>query len=116
MNLFHGRVEGGSVRFGEIELPVPGSVPGQLNGSGDARVFVRPHDVTIDTESEGPSSIEAIVERIHSASASVRLELRTDQDQLLSAEISQERFVGMHLRVGSTVYVRPRHIRVFAAE
>jgi hypothetical protein len=46
----------------------------------------------------------------------VRLELRTGQGGTLAAEISQERFGGMHLLVGSTVYVRPRHIRVFAAE
>ncbi len=117
VNQFHGRVEGDSVRFGPIEFPVPAAgIPGQLNGSGEARVFVRPHDVTIDTKSEGLSSIEATIERINSAGASVRLELRTDKGQALAAEISQERFGGMQLRVGSTVYVRPRHIRVFAAE
>jgi hypothetical protein len=46
----------------------------------------------------------------------VRLTLHTDQGQTLSAEISQERFGGMNVGIGSTVYVRPRHIRVFAAE
>ena len=77
---------------------------------------MRPHDVTIDTRREGASSIEATVARIHAAGSSVRLELRTDKGQTLAAEISQERFAGMHLQVGGTVYVRPRHIRVFAAE
>jgi sulfate transport system ATP-binding protein len=117
VNQFHGRVEGDEVRFGPIAFPVPeAGVPGERNGSAEARVFVRPHDVTIDTKDEGGASIEAAVERIRSAGSSVRLELRTDTGQALAAEISQERFAGMHLRPGSTVYVRPRHIRVFAAE
>ena len=112
VNQFHGRVEGGRVRFGSIELPVPG----EHADAQEARVFVRPHDVTIDTKCEdGLTSISATIERINSAGASVRLELRTDACQALAAEISQERFGGMHLCLGSTVYVRPRHIRVFAA-
>jgi sulfate transport system ATP-binding protein len=117
VNQFHGRVDGESVRFGSIEFPVHGAaMAGAPNGSGEARVFVRPHDVTIDTRAEGASSIQATIARIHSAGASVRLELHTDQGQTLAAEVSQERFGGMHLGVGSTVYVRPRHIRVFSAE
>ena len=36
--------------------------------------------------------------------------------QTLAAVISQERFGGMHLQVGGTVYLRPRHIRVFGTE
>ena len=117
VNQFHGRLEGGNLRFGSIELPFPGSgVSGVYNGSGKARVFVRPHDVTIDTKSGGVASIEATIERIHAAGPSVRLQLRTENGQALAAEISQERFVGMHLRIGGTVYVRPRLIRVFAVE
>ena len=116
VNVFRGRLEGDRVRFGSIELPVPeaGVVGGSV--SGEAHVFVRPHDVTIDTRPGGPSSIEVTVARIHAAGSSVRLELRTARGQSLAAEISQERFDGMHLRVGGPAWVRPRHIRVFAAE
>ena len=116
VNVFHARLEGDSVRFGSIELPVPEAGVMGRSRSGDAHVFVRPHEVTIDTRREGTSSIEATVARIHAAGSSVRLELRTDKGQMLAAEISQERFDGMHLRVGGTVYVRPRHIRVFGVE
>jgi sulfate transport system ATP-binding protein len=116
VNVFHARLEGESVHFGSIELPVPTTGIVGAGGSGAAHVFVRPHDVTIDTHSEGPSSMQATIVRIHAAGSSVRLDLRTSMGQTLSAEISQERFDGMRLRVGGTVYVRPRHIRVFAAE
>jgi sulfate transport system ATP-binding protein len=110
-NDFHGRVDGGTVQFGSLKIPYP---EGRQRFLGDARVFVRPHDLTIDTKTNGLPALEAQVVRIQSAGPLVRLELRTDDNQNLAAEISQERFDTMHLDLGSTVYVRPRHIRVFS--
>jgi sulfate transport system ATP-binding protein len=111
VNQFHGRVEGGNVQFGSIELPVPGAAG--VPGSGAARVFVRPHEVTIDLKSNGLPNIPAEVLRVHSAGPVVRVDLRTSAGQTLVAELSQERFLTMHLQTGSRVFVRPRHIRVF---
>jgi ABC-type sulfate/molybdate transport systems ATPase subunit len=81
---------------------------------GDARVFVRPHDLTMDLKSDGLPALTARIDRIQSAGLLVRLELRTEAGQTRTAELSQERFGTMHLQPGSKVYVRPRHIRVFA--
>ena len=67
-----------------------------------------------ESSSKEPA-LEAQVVRIQSAGPLVRLELRTGDGQELAAEISQERFGTMNLECGSTVYVRPRHIRVFSA-
>lgn len=111
-NHFHGRVDGGIVQFGSLELPYPEDRQQIL---GDARVFVRPHDLTIDTKSNGLPCLIAQAIRIQSAGSLVRVELRTQDGQELAAELSQERFNTMHLEVGSSVYVRPRHIRVFSA-
>jgi sulfate transport system ATP-binding protein len=111
VNQFHGRVEGGNVHFGSIELPVPGA--SGVAGGGSARVFVRPHEVTIDTKSNGLPNIPAEVLRVHSAGPIVRVDLRTSAGQTLIAELSQERFPTMHIEPGSRVFVRPRHIRVF---
>lgn len=111
VNQFHGRVDADSVHLGPIELPFDG------NGQpirGTARVFVRPHDVTIDTKTNGLPSIQARVLRVHSAGPTVRVELKTSAGQSLTAELSQERFGTMRLEPGTTVYVRPRHIRVFS--
>ncbi len=52
--------------------------------------------------------------RIHSAGATVRVEIQIENGQTLSAELSQDRFNSMGLEVGGAVFVRPRHIRVFA--
>ena len=111
VNTFHARVQAGRVQFNSLELPFPDN---RQQIVGQARVFVRPFDVTIDTKTNGLPALEARVVRVHSAGPLVRLELRTGEDQRLVAEISQERFRTMNLEAGSRVYVRPRHIRVFA--
>jgi sulfate transport system ATP-binding protein len=111
-NDFHARVHAGTVRFGSLELPYPQE---RQQVVGDARVFIRPYDLTIDTKTNGLPALPAEVIRLQSAGAIVRLELRTDDHQALAAELSQERFATMKLDVGSKVYVRPRHIRVFAS-
>ncbi|MGH9461587.1 MAG: sulfate/molybdate ABC transporter ATP-binding protein [Vicinamibacteria bacterium] len=111
VNAFHGRVDAGTVRVGSIELPYP-----ELDRQGpqEAKVFVRPHDVTIDTKTDGLPALLAKVERVHSAGSVVRVELTPGSGQSLYAELSQERFATMKIQPGSTVYVRPRHIKVFA--
>lgn len=111
VNAFRGRVDAGRVRFGPLELPYPDEYQ---EVTGEASVFIRPHDVTIDTRTNGLPSMPATVERIHSAGAAVRIELRTATGQALSAELSQDSFAGMNLHTGSIVHVHPRQIRVFA--
>jgi len=111
VNQFHGRIESDRVHVGPIEVPF--ETEGRSVGSA-ARVFVRPHEVTIDTKTNGLPAIPARVLRVHSAGPSVRVELRTSAGQSLVAELSQERFGTMHLEPGVSVFVRPRHIRVFS--
>ncbi len=111
VNQFHGRIDSDRVHLGPIDLPLEDAA--RPDGT-TARVFVRPHDVTIDTKTNGFASIPAEVLRVHSAGPSVRVELKTSAGQSLVAELSQERFGTMHLAPGTSVYVRPRHIRVFS--
>jgi sulfate transport system ATP-binding protein len=111
VNTFHGRVREGSVEFDALELPYPQE---RQAVRGEAKVFVRPHDVTIDTKTNGLPSVAARVTRVHSAGPIVRVELETKTGQHLTAELSQERFGTMDLQAGRQVFVRPRHIRVFA--
>lgn len=112
VNAFHGRVDAGIVQFGSLELPFPED---RQQIAGDARVFIRPYDVTIDTKTNGLPAMEAKVVRVHSAGPLVRVDLLTSANQRLTSEISQERFATMNLQQESRVYVRPRHIRVFAS-
>ncbi|MGP1308673.1 MAG: sulfate/molybdate ABC transporter ATP-binding protein [Phycisphaerales bacterium] len=111
VNTFHGEVGSGRVRFGSLDAPYPHA---KQQVEGEARVFVRPHDVTIDTKTNGTAAMPATVQRVHSAGARVRVEVLSAQGQTLIVELSQDRFASMSIGVGSTVYIRPRHIRVFA--
>lgn len=111
VNQFRGRIDTDRVHLGPIDVPLDGKSP---FANGTARIFVRPHDVTIDTKTNGLPSIPAEVLRIHSAGPVVRVELKTTVGQSLVAELSQERYGTMHLAPGTSVYVRPRHIRVFS--
>jgi len=110
VNTFHGRISKGTVRFSSIELPFPEN---RRQRDGEARVFFRPHDVTIDTKTNDLPALEAKVVHVNTAGPLVRVELVTKAGQTLISEISQGRFATMKLEPGGTVYMRPRHIRVF---
>ncbi|TVQ51257.1 MAG: TOBE domain-containing protein, partial [Phycisphaerales bacterium] len=112
VNVFHGRVDRGKVSFEQISLEAPEQA--DAPSGSKARVFIRPHDVTIDTKPNGMPAIPATVLRVHSAGSIVQVQLRTDAGQTLLAELSQDRFKTMTLDPGTSVYVRPRHIRVFS--
>jgi sulfate transport system ATP-binding protein len=113
VNQFHGRVEEGKIRFATMEVETP-----ERHGmeSEPAMVFVRPHDLEIATTQNGHPSFKAKVARIHSAGASVRLELVAHSGEHLSADMSHERFRALELEAGSDVYVTPRTIRVFGTD
>lgn len=111
VNAFHGRVDSGSLKLGALELPCSEEM---LAVDGDAKIYIRPFDVTLDTQTHGLPAIEAEILRVHAAGPLVRVELMTNTNQRLVSEISQERFATMGLIPGGKVFVRLRHIRVFS--
>lgn len=113
VNAFHGRVDAGAVKLGSLKLPFPHDAQPV---EGDARIFIRPFDVTLDTKTQGLPALEAKILHVHAAGPLVRVELLTDTNQRLVSEISQERFATMGLEAGGTVFVRLRHIRVFSSK
>jgi sulfate transport system ATP-binding protein len=113
VNTFHGRLEGGKIRFATVEIDSP-----DHNGSAPApaAVFIRPHDLEITREPGRDPSFRATVARVHSAGASVRLELTADSGEPLAAVISHERWAMLEIVVGSQVYVTPRVLRIFGED
>jgi sulfate transport system ATP-binding protein len=111
VNFFHGRLEGGKVHFSTLawDSPELAGTPAQA-----ARVFIRPHELDVDVSRNGHPALEAVVKRIHSAGPNVRLELVAESGERLCAEVSQDRYRSLNIRAGSTVYVTPRDIKVFA--
>jgi len=111
VNLFHGRMEEGKVRFATVSCDAPDHAPASAEA---VMVFVRPHELDVDTKRNGHPSFSATVLRVSSAGPNVRLELVADSGDQIYAEIPQERFKALSITRGSRVFVTPREIRVFA--
>ncbi len=107
VNLFHGRVEGGQALIGDG----PDAAATQ-----PARVFVRPHDLTISGAPDGPASFAATIQRINAAGPQVKLDLVDGAGQSFLAEISHERRRRLDLQPGRQVYVAAREARVFVED
>jgi sulfate transport system ATP-binding protein len=113
VNQFHGRVEGGKIHFAtlSLETPHPSAARPQR-----VRVFVRPHDLEIETQRNGHPAFPAVITRVNSAGPNVRMELRADTGELLQAEMPPDRYRALGIRVDSQVFVSPRTMKVFGQE
>jgi sulfate transport system ATP-binding protein len=116
VNQFHGRVEGGKIHFATLCLDSPQSSPAPprpgVPGT-PVRVFVRPHDLEIETQRNGHPAFPAVIKRVHSAGPNVRVQLRAGSGELLQAEIPQDRYRALEIGVDSQVFVSPRAVKVF---
>ena len=111
VNVFHGRVEGNKVVFGTFETEYPDA---PLTGSLEARGFVRPHDLEIDTQPGENTLLEATIARINSAGPQVKIELLSVVGaEPIQVELTQERYRQLGVSAGHRVFVRPRDIKVF---
>ena len=113
VNLFHGRVHGGRIRIGEVDL-------GESAEAGPERTpvvaYVRPHDVEI-SRAPGRGAIAATVTHIHAAGPMVRVELRRhDTGASLEVHLARDRYREMDLRVGEAVFATVRNPRVFTED
>src|SRR5512136_1544183 len=72
VNLFHGRVDKGEARIGEISINLP-----ELDAAdaGPAVAYVRPYDIEINRHRNSSEEIEASIRYIQGAGAVARLEL-----------------------------------------
>ena len=109
-NVLHGHVEDGHVRFGEHRV----AGAGHLDEGAPAKAFVRPHDVRVSPNEVGTSSVKATVERVTTLGWLSRLMLRLPDDQVLTAELSNDELQGIEL--GSTVWVDLRRAKAFHSE
>lgn len=114
VNLFHGRVDKGQARIGDISIDLPEY---QETDAGPAVAYVRPYDIEINRQRQSPEEIEARIRFIQGAGAVARLELeRLDTLDLIEAEMTRERYRELNLREGEKVFLRPRNMRVFTGD
>jgi sulfate transport system ATP-binding protein len=112
VNLFRGRLKDGAVEIGgtEFALPETGGQPGAA-----AVAFVRPHDIRIRREATEQKSFPARVVRRNTAGPLATLNLeRLDDGGEFTVQMSQEHFQALAPRIGETVLVELKNVRVFA--
>jgi sulfate transport system ATP-binding protein len=111
VNLFHGRVHEGVLDAGGVTLDAPDHVQAQdAKGVG----FVRPHELEVDRYTADAEGIVARLRRAHAIGPLAQLELeRADNQELIEAVISTERYAQLGFREGETLVVRPKRLRVF---
>jgi len=111
VNVFHGRVQNGMVHMGGVEMAYPEYPHAE---SWATSVYVRPHELDIDSTSNGPSSMKGQVVHFAPAGSIVKVHLNApDFGGNIQVHISPERFAELRLRIGEEVYVSPRKVRVF---
>lgn len=107
VNLFHGRTSGGKIAGHDTPA-------GLLEPHADSVAYVRPYDIDIDRTVNGIGQLEVTIRHIQTTGLVTRLELeRLDNQELVNAELTRERFQELGLQAGEHVFIRPRSYRVF---
>lgn len=86
----------------------------QDNGfdSAHPEVFLRPHDVMVETTPNG-TTVPARVNRLIHLGWEIQAELMLDDGQVVTAHLSRERFNELNLEPQQRVYVKPKEAKSF---
>jgi sulfate/thiosulfate transport system ATP-binding protein len=94
-------------------------LPGNSNifqGNGDAaasaEMFLRPHDVVIET-TPNDTTVPARISRLIHLGWEIQVELTLDDGQVVSAHLPREKFDQLQLEPQQRVYVKPKEARAF---
>ena len=114
VNVFQGVVQGGRARLGDLEVAYP-EYP--YDESRAATAFIRSHELEIVRKRNGRPSLEAKVTHVNPARPVVKVRVYSETfGVVLTVDVSWERYAELELRVGDTVYVSPRQLRVFVQD
>jgi sulfate transport system ATP-binding protein len=111
VNLFHGRVHQGQARLGGLTLETP-----EHAGANHAPAigYVRTHDIVVERIPSDDASIEATIKHVLAVGPVVRIELDLcENSETVEAELTREVYRELGLKVGESVFVRTRNVRVF---
>ncbi|MBI3760206.1 MAG: TOBE-like domain-containing protein, partial [Deltaproteobacteria bacterium] len=110
VNVFERHVAAGQPAENVIEFQCADELPAGLQ---PAKVFIRPHDLDVDTQRGDGFSLECRVHHINAAGPQTKLDIQTESGEWVHVVIPHERFQSLGIRPGATVFVHPRHVRVF---
>jgi sulfate transport system ATP-binding protein len=114
--LGHANAFEGEIRHGQIHVNgwvMPSDEHAAVTQAA-ALICVRPHDFHLSQHAEPGSSLQATLLSVQMLGAIVRLELqRLPHHEPLQVELIKEFYHTLKLQRGDTVYLKPRHARVF---
>jgi sulfate transport system ATP-binding protein len=120
VNQFHGRTQAGTFRGDGLQVDVAGD---HATVEGDAVAYARPHELEVDRYSPGSEGVVVELVRRYSRGANVLLELeragrRPDAPPSapIEVEVPREQFEKLDFKMGETLVVRPRSLRVFTQQ
>jgi sulfate/thiosulfate transport system ATP-binding protein len=135
VNLFHGRMEAGTVHVGDFTLEFPLGTPPEATSaamlsryfeqSGEycafqhatpAMVFTRPHLLEIAHQPTAQPHFRATIIHLNAAGPVVKVELATQSGGVVHVELSQERYRQLHLQKGAEVFVSVKNMHVFTED
>jgi sulfate transport system ATP-binding protein len=112
VNLFHGRVSGGTMHIGGAEFEAPSDAD---ETDTDTVAFVRPHDIRLTREAGGAKTFRARILHCNAAGPIANLELeRLDGGGQFSAQLSKEDFQQLQPKAGEEIFVELKNVKVFA--
>ncbi|MDP9109998.1 MAG: sulfate ABC transporter ATP-binding protein [Pseudomonadota bacterium] len=112
VNLFQGRLHEGVLDTGSARFAAPDHANARdTQGVG----FARPHDIDVERYSPGADGIVVQLRRVHAIGPFAQLELeRDDTNEIVEALLSTERLAQLQFKLGETLVMRPKRLRVFA--
>ena len=111
VNVFHGRISHDETVHEEADRQPP-----EEGDSSDEHevTFVRPHDLELSRSRTTRTQLEATVRFVIAAGSRVRLELVSkDSPQIISVELTKDRYRELRLQQGDVVFVHPKQLQVF---
>ncbi|MBF0626674.1 MAG: TOBE-like domain-containing protein [Magnetococcales bacterium] len=114
-NLFHGRMENGTTRIGEILLE---SAPFQASVADAAScspvICIRSHDWQLGRQPNGQRTWHTVVRHLRPSGAVVRLGLESLQGAgSIDVELTREQYDKHRFQPGETVFALPTQVRIF---
>jgi sulfate transport system ATP-binding protein len=109
VNIFHGRVQGGTALLGPLAVPYPEHPDEEPR---TAAGYARPHELDLSRTEEG-GGLWATVTDVRLAGAAVKVELDDADGRPIQVELGRGEYGRIRAIVGERVYVTPRRVRVF---
>jgi sulfate transport system ATP-binding protein len=121
VNLFHGRVQDGRLKVGELDLAPTGDSGADVPAGV---VYVRPHDIEVTRDAAragdgnvGGDVIPAHIDHISFAGPFVHVQLlRRDTKETVEAAVTRERYRELGLKAGEEVFLRFKNARMFVED